>query len=376
MSYKVLEVNVDDQGRSGVYSLIVNVIKNKPKDVDIDIAAFENFENTADLNELAQYGTNVKYVGYSGNKLIKQYKIYKKLLRYLKQNKYDCVHIHSDVANKLYIAGKAAKKAGISKIIFHSHASEVDGNYRKIKRQLHKLTRRKLKDIGTRFVACSDVAAKWMYPNINSQDITIINNGIDLDKFRFNSKVRQQVRKKLKLNDNLIIGHIGRFSYQKNHQYIIEIFSKLVLHEPKARLLLVGEGPDREVIENLVKEKNLENNVIFYGLSNHVEKLLQAMDVFILPSHFEGLPIVGVEAQTAGVPVIFSDQISKESKLTNNVTFLPIKANNISQWVTTIEKYKDYSINIRLNAYKMVKNKKFDIDSTIQEFVSLYKNKD
>lgn len=376
MSYKVLEVNVDDQGRSGVYSLIVNVIKNKPKDVDIDIAAFENFENTADLNELAQYGTNVKYVGYSGNKLIKQYKIYKNLLRYLKQNKYDCVHIHSDVANKLYIAGKAAKKAGISKIIFHSHASEVDGNYRKIKRQLHKLTRRKLKDIGTRFVACSDVAAKWMYPNINSQDITIINNGIDLDKFRFNSKVRQQVRKKLKLNDNLIIGHIGRFSYQKNHQYIIEIFSKLVLHEPKARLLLVGEGPDREVIENLVKEKNLENNVIFYGLSNHVEKLLQAMDVFILPSHFEGLPIVGVEAQTAGVPVIFSDQISKESKLTNNVTFLPIKANNISQWVTTIEKYKDYSINIRLNAYKMVKNKKFDIDSTIQEFVSLYKNKD
>lgn len=376
MSYKVLEVNVDDQGRSGVYSLIVNVIKNKPKDVDIDIAAFENFENTANLNELAQYGTNVKYVGYSGNKLIKQYKIYKNLLRYLKQNKYDCVHIHSDVANKLYIAGKAAKKAGISKIIFHSHASEVDGNYRKIKRQLHKLTRRKLKDIGTRFVACSDVAAKWMYPNINSQDITIINNGIDLDKFRFNSKVRQQVRKKLKLNDNLIIGHIGRFSYQKNHQYIIEIFSKLVLHEPKARLLLVGEGPDREVIENLVKEKNLENNVIFYGLSNHVEKLLQAMDVFILPSHFEGLPIVGVEAQTAGVPVIFSDQISKESKLTNNVTFLPIKANNISQWVTTIEKYKDYSINIRLNAYKMVKNKKFDIDSTIQEFVSLYKNKD
>lgn len=376
MSYKVLEVNVDDQGRSGVYSLIVNVIKNKPKDVDIDIAAFENFENTADLNELAQYGTNVKYVGYSGNKLIKQYKIYKNLLRYLKQNKYDCVHIHSDVANKLYIAGKAAKKAGISKIIFHSHASEVDGNYRKIKRQLHKLTRRKLKDIGTRFVACSDVAAKWMYPNINSQDITIINNGIDLDKFRFNSKVRQQVRKKLKLNDNLIIGHIGRFSYQKNHQYIIEIFSKLVLHEPKARLLLVGEGPDREVIENLVKEKNLENNVIFYGLSNHVEKLLQAMDIFILPSHFEGLPIVGVEAQTAGVPVIFSDQISKESKLTNNVTFLPIKANNISQWVTTIEKYKDYSINIRLNAYKMVKNKKFDIDSTIQEFVSLYKNKD
>lgn len=376
MSYKVLEVNVDDQGRSGVYSLIVNVIKNKPKDVDIDIAAFENFENTADLNELAQYGTNVKYVGYSGNKLIKQYKIYKNLLRYLKQNKYDCVHIHSDVANKLYIAGKAAKKAGISKIIFHSHASEVDGNYRKIKRQLHKLTRRKLKDIGTRFVACSDVAAKWMYPNINSQDITIINNGIDLDKFRFNSKVRQQVRKKLKLNDNLIIGHIGRFSYQKNHQYIIEIFSKLVLHEPKARLLLVGEGPNREVIENLVKEKNLENNVIFYGLSNHVEKLLQAMDVFILPSHFEGLPIVGVEAQTAGVPVIFSDQISKESKLTNNVTFLPIKANNISQWVTTIEKYKDYSINIRLNAYKMVKNKKFDIDSTIQEFVSLYKNKD
>lgn len=376
MSYKVLEVNVDDQGRSGVYSLIVSVIRNKPKDINIDLASFEHFESASNLSELAQYGTNVKYVGYSGNKLFKQYKIYKKLLKFLKQNKYDCVHIHSDVANKLYIAGKAAKKAGVPKIIFHSHASEVDGKYRKIKRELHKLTRKRLKNIGTRFIACSDVAAKWMYPNINSQKITIINNGIDLDKFRFSSTLRKQVRKELRLDNNFVIGHIGRFSYQKNHQYLIEIFSQLVLQEPKARLLLVGEGPDKKEIENLVKEKNLEKNVIFYGLSNHVERLLNAMDVFVLPSHFEGLPIVGVEAQAVGVPIIFSDQISKEAKLTNNVAFLPINADDIYEWVTTIEKYKNYNINTRLNEYKIVKNKKFDMESTIQAFVSLYKNKD
>ena len=370
MNYKVLEVNVDDRGRSGVYSLVTNVIKNKPHDLSIDIAAFETFEDESNIHNLSKYGTKVKYVGYHGSKLLKQYKIYHNLSKYLQENYYDCVHIHSDVANKLYIAGKAAKKSKIPQIIFHSHASEVDGRYRRIKRFLHRITRNKLKNVGTKFVAWSDVAAKWMYPNINKNEITIINNGIYLDRFKYDSNVRQKTRKKLDIENQFVVGHIGRFSYQKNHEYLIKIFKELTKKEKNAKLLLIGEGPEKEKIKKLVNDLSLQDKVIFYGLSNHVEELLQAMDVFVLPSHFEGLPIVGVEAQAAGLPVIFSNKITKEAKLTKKVAYLSIGPDNIEDWVSKIMQFN--AIHREDNSI-LLKEKKFDIKDTVYQFIELYK---
>lgn len=369
MNYRVLEVNVDDRGRSGVYSLITNVIKNKPSSVSIDIAAFETFESSDNVEKLKLMGTQVKYVGYKGNKFLKQYMIYRNLSKYLAENNYDCVHIHSDVANKLLIGGLAARKNGVKKIIFHSHASEVDGNYRQIKRMLHKISRYKLKKIGTQFVACSDVAAKWMYPNIKASDIDIINNGIDLKKYALDNEIRREIRNKLRIKDKFVIGHVGRFSYQKNHIYLIKIFKEILKKKDNACLLLIGEGPEIEKIKNLVKSLNIEKNVIFYGLSNHVEKLLQAMDVFILPSHFEGLPIVGVEAQAAGLPVIFSDQITKTAKLTQNVTFLSIDGDNIENWANKIIEFGKTK---RKNNYSNLREKHFDIKDTVNQFIKLY----
>ncbi|MQN02163.1 MAG: glycosyltransferase family 1 protein [Lachnospiraceae bacterium] len=370
MSYRVLEVNVDDIGFSGVYSLVASVIANKPADIQIDIAAFEHFENEENIEKLASYGTKVIYVGYEGSKIIKQHMIYRHLLAYLRENHYDCVHVHSDVASKLYIAGRAAKEAGVPKIIFHSHATEVDGNYKSIKRFMHKVTRPKLIKFGTDFVACSDLAARWMYPGIPEKDIKIINNGIDLGKFKYNPLVRARVREKLHFGDELVVGHVGRFSYQKNHEYIIRIFKNLLEKVPDAKLLLIGEGVDKERIEKLVKEEKLEKNVIFYGLSNHVEELLQAMDVFILPSHFEGLPIVGVEAQAAGLPAVFSDKITREAKLLPTAAFLPIDDSSIGDWVDTI--ISDSKVE-RKDTSDILKEEKFDISDTMKAFLSLYR---
>ncbi|MEN2515310.1 glycosyltransferase [Lactobacillus johnsonii] len=370
MNYKVLEVNVDDRGRSGVYSLITNVIKNKPEDISIDIAAFETFESSNNIARLKELGTNVKYVGYKGSKLLKQYMIYRNLSEYLSNNKYDCVHVHSDVANKLLIAGIAARKNGVKKIIFHSHASEVDGNFRKIKRLLHKISRNKLKKIGTEFVACSDVAAKWMYPNISTSDIEIINNGINLKKYSINDNVRNEVREELGIKGKFVVGHVGRFSYQKNHEYLIKVFKEILKSKKDAYLLLIGEGPELNKIKDIVKTSGIEKNVIFYGLSDHVEKLLQIMDVFVLPSHFEGLPIVGVEAQAAGLPVIFSDKITKTAQLTKNVAFLPIGENDINNWANKILVFGNKK---RVDNYSELKAKKFDIKDTLDQFIDLYK---
>lgn len=137
---------------------------------------------------------------------------FEKLIR---EQNYTCVHIHADVANKLMVSGMAARTAGVTKIILHSHAAGVDGNHRWLKAWIHRRCRRLLKWIGTDYVACSDIAAEWMFPNIAAKEITLIQNGIDLQKFRFSQTVREMVRKQLQISDELLIGHVGRFCYQK-----------------------------------------------------------------------------------------------------------------------------------------------------------------
>ena len=157
------------------------------------------------------------------------------------------------------------------------------------------LFRNRLKRYGTVFVSCSDLASKWMFPNVKDTEIVKVNNGINLNLFRFNNETRMEQRKKITGGDKaFIIGHVGRFSYVKNHDYIIEIFSRINTKIPNARLLLIGDGKLKEVIQNKVKELGLDNSVIFYGICPNVNEILQAMDVFLLPSFSEGFPIVGV----------------------------------------------------------------------------------
>ena len=311
----VLEVNVDDLNMGGVYGLVKNVITNNfDRSIKIDIAAIEHFANTKNIELFNERGTQVFYVGYDGNKLLKQIKCYSNLRKLIKNNNYEYVHIHADVANKLFTSGLAAKYSGAKKVILHSHAAGVDGKHRKVKKYIHKFCRRFLKYIATDYVACSEVAAKWMFPNVESEKIVIVNNGVDLDKFRFDAAVRYQIRNKLGIKDEILLGHVGRFCYQKNHEYFIEILKEIRKRNIKAKLLLIGEGPDEQDFKEKIRKEQLDDMVIFYGTTNKVQELFMAMDVFLLPSHFEGLPIVGVEAQASGLPVILSDQIDRSAK--------------------------------------------------------------
>ena len=372
MKKKVLEVNVDDLNMGGVYGLVKNVIiNNKNSEIQIDIATIEHYSDNRNVEMFNKIGTQVFYVGYNGNKILKQIKCYVNLRKLIKIGNYEYVHIHADVANKLFISGLAAKHAGAKKIILHSHAAGVDGEYRKIKECIHKISRRFLKYIATDYVGCSDVAAKWMFPNVNFREITIINNGVDLEKFRFNQSIREKIRKELNIKDEILLGHVGRFCYQKNHDYFVRILEIIKNKKIPAKLLLIGKGPYENEFREKIKEKQLENLVIFGGVSDKVQEMFMAMDIFLLPSHFEGLPIVGVEAQASGLPVIFSDQITQNAKLINNVVFLNIDADTVSKWVETIldlnKKTED-----RQKAYWGLKNKKFDIKDTVESFLKLY----
>lgn len=366
---RVLEVNVDDMGFGGVYSLVRNVILAKGPEVTLDIACIEPFEQQAHVDELKQYGCKVHYVGYAGNKIKKQFVIIRNLRMLLKDGAYDAVHIHGDVAYKLLVYSVASRLAGMKTIILHSHASGADGNHRGLKEKLHKGSRRFLKWTGTDFVSCSDLASDWMFPNVRRSNIAVIHNGVDLDRFRFDSAARAAMRKEWGLEDAFVLGHVGRFEYQKNHEYLVKVFAEVKKQIPQAKLFLVGEGSLQEDIRQQVRTLGLEKDVIFAGLSNEVPKLLSGFDVFVLPSHFEGLPIVGVEAQAAGLPVVFADTITKEAKLTEAVTYLPIEEQNLLEWKQAVSQWNGAE---RKDPYESLDSQHFSLEDTVAEFLALY----
>lgn len=368
---KVLEVNVDDLHTGGVYSLVRNVIEHSDKDVQIDIGAIEKFVNQKNVEHFEALGSKVYYLGYEGSKWKKQIVCYKNLKKLLEENKYDFVHIHADVANKLLVSALAAKRAGVKRVVVHSHAAGVDGNHRAFKMMIHRLCRIFLRRVATDFVACSDVAAEWMYHGMLKENVMIIQNGIDLEKFHFKDNIRQNVREQLGITDEVLIGHVGRFAYQKNHEYILKIAKALKEKQVHCKVLLVGEGPEKDRIKAVAEEMNLNDILVFYGTSNEVEKLFMAMDVFVLPSYFEGLPIVGVEAQASGLPVIFSDKITSQAKLLDDVTFLGIEDADISSWVDDVKHYGSMRRD-RTEAYKRLREEKYSIEDTVQSFMSLY----
>ena len=286
-------------------------------------------------------------------------KYYFELKKILTENKFDIVHINLlSLANILPIL--ASKKANIKNIVLHSHnASTPKGIIRKI---LNKINRVFAIKNSTHLFACSKLAGEWMFGK--NKKITIINNAVNFEKFSYNSNIREKIRKELKIEEKFVIGHIGRFSEQKNHTFLIDIFKKVAEKNDNAILLLIGEGELKETIKIKVNKYNLQDRVIFMEPVKNVNDYYQAMDVFVLPSLFEGLPVVGIEAQVSCTNCIFSKSITNELKLTDFCEFVGLDE-SIEKWVDTILKYinknkNDNSIKNTLldNHYNIVKETK------------------
>ena len=174
-------------------------------------------------------------------------------------------------------------------------------------------------------LACSTEAANWLFGKKKLNEIVIVNNGIDTDRFTFNEENRQRIRKKYQIsNDTLLIGHIGRFSEQKNHKFILDVFKEIKYQHPNSKLLLLGVGELQNIIEGKVQQMHLNNDVIFAGLKSNTQDFYSAFDVFLMPSIYEGLPVVGIEAQSEGLPCFFSSNISNLIKITQNAHVLPL----------------------------------------------------
>lgn len=253
----------------------------------------------------------------------------KTVRKIFRDNNYKIVHCHMNTMG--IFAMYAAYKEHIPIRILHNH-SMINHFFSRseFKRNILKYVLRTFcKIYPSHFCACSKAAGDWMYgKNFN---YTIFNNGINVDRFKFNPEIRENVRAELGLHDKLVVGHVGRFCPPKNHIFLVEIFNNLLsLHEDSV-LLLIGEGELLDQIKLKVKQLNIEDKVIFLGKQNDTSKYYQAMDVFCLPSRYEGLPVVAVEAQCSGLPCLFSTYISKESKILDSTEFLSYE-DNLDKW--------------------------------------------
>lgn len=183
--------------------------------------------------------------------------------------------------------------------------------------------------------ACSRAAGEFLFcPQQTGRSFYLLPNAIDRKRFSFNSSIRRQVRETLSLNDAFVVGHIGRFVPQKNHRFLIQVFHKVAADIPAARLLLIGDGPLRNEIQDMVHNRGLEQKVIFLGQRTDIPDLLQAMDLFVLPSIYEGLPVSCLEAQASGLPCLVADSVSRETAYGSNFHFLPL--NDDTAWCQAV----------------------------------------
>ena len=249
-------------------------------------------------------------------------KYLKALEKLFKENQYRIVH--SNINTLSVFPLYAAKKAGVPIRISHSHSTS---NPKEWKRNLIKnILRPFSKRYATDYFACSELAGRYLFGNkaFDQGEVKIIHNAIDVEKFKFDEVARKKLRKEFGIKDStVVIGHVGRFVQQKNHAFLVDVFKEYHKKNPDSKLLLVGSGPLEDEIKKKVEKLDLKDSVLFLGQRDDINKLYSVMDIFCLPSLYEGLPVVGVESQAAGLPIIFSNGVSHEAIISKNAKIVP-----------------------------------------------------
>ena len=293
----------------GITSVIYNYINNMNKDGLI--INFITFDKT-DLKLMNIFsGIGEVYKVPERKRFIFSYM---KALYMLLKNGYDVVHIHGNSGTML-VETILAKVSGVKKIIVHCHNTAC--NYPIINRFLTPI----MKIIATDFIACSNASGKWLY----KENFIVLNNAIDLDKFSYNNLIRKKYREELGIKNEFVIGHVGSFNEQKNHEFLIKVFNEIYKLDSKIKLLLIGDGPLFQDIKSKVYEMNFKNSVIFLGCRDDVEKLYPVMDCFVFPSKWEGLGVVLIEAQASALPCFVSTSVPKDAKVTDLIQYLSLK---------------------------------------------------
>ena len=337
----------------GVESVIMNYYRHVDKSkVQFDFLV-ESESQIINKEEIEKMGGKVIII--PSYKNLRAYN--KELKRIFKENKYDIVHSNMNTLSVFPL--RMAKKCGIKNRIAHSHSTS---NKKEWKRNILKsLLKPFSKVYATKYFACTEHAARYQFGDkaVKNNKVTILNNGIEIEKFKYDKDIGSQMRNELGLNDKFVVGHIGRFVQQKNHEFLIDAFYKVQEKIENSCLLLVGEGPLEEKIKEKAKMLKIEDKVYFSGCSNSPDKLYNAMDVFAFPSLYEGLGIVAIEAQCSGLPCLCSDNVPNDVDISEFCKFIPLED---SKWSDSIissalnkDKFKRGNVKLKNDNFDIVK---------------------
>lgn len=364
---KILQVGMPN-GVGGIESFLINFQRSLDcKEIEMDYLCI--YSNQGELfykEELLKRGAKIINVPSYQKNFIKSYAAIKELL---KKEKYDVVHYNMNSACFL-IPLVAAKKAGVKVIVAHAHNASSDKGF--LKKIIHNINKHFIPYFSNLFFSCSEKAGRWFFSDKirNSYQYHLIPNSIDGEKYAFDESIRNEIRTEFNINDKFVIGHIGRFCRQKNHTFLLEVFEAILKKESCAILFLIGEGDLKEEIEKKIIQHDIDDKVIVLSRRNDIHRILQAFDCFLLPSLYEGLPVVGIEAQAAGLPCYFSDTITKETDITKNCKFMHL--NNPMDWADTI--LKDRNIFVRRNMKRSIFESGFDTKNLAFKIINYYKN--
>ncbi len=321
MAKRVLIVMTTALGLDGISSMVLNHFKHFHADqLEYEFVIWN--EAPDDLrSEIESRGGIIHTLPLRTKKPLQYYRALKRLML---ERSYSIIHAQGN-SSTLYLEMLAAKRAGIPNRIPHSHNSMC--SYL----TLHKLLKNRFSQSYTHAFACSKKAGDWLFRG----PYEIVNNGIELEKFTFKSEIRDQLRSAFGLNGKKVVGHVGNYNYAKNHDFLIDIFAALVNRDDTYRLILVGAGELMETVRQKIKKLELNAYVLILGPRTDAPDLFQAMDCLVMPSRFEGLPLVLVEAQASGVPCVVSDQITQEINITDLLTYVPLEKDP-EQWAGII----------------------------------------
>ena len=353
---KVLEF-VGEAIKGGVESVVYSYCAALKDDVEPTFIFFDNSTSIPEdfIKSIGGHYFVVPHVKH----LCKFNKAFKKVLT---ENQFDIIHSHLNTLSVFVL--KVAKKCGYKVRIAHSHSQSNKKEF--VRNMVKNFLKKFSKKYATTYLACGIAAGRYQYGDktFDEGKVIVLKNAIDVDKFKFDKTDREEVRKELGVKDNeILVGTLGRLCQQKNQQYILKMAEQL----PEVKFVIVGAGPLEQELKDYMSSHNIRN-VILYGLSNEPKRFYSAFDTFVLPSLYEGVPVTGIEAQTNGVYVLFSDQVSPESQASSYVKFLPIEDGDLSKWVDEIKVKHDHEDHL-----KEIVESGFSIKEASNKLLDIYK---
>lgn len=294
----------------------------------------------------------------------------KEVYTILKENHINIVHSHMTLMS--FVTSFLGKLCGIRVRIAHSHLALYPTG---IKKPVYAFFKFCTRVTSTDYMACGKKAGEYLYGknNMKKGRVRIMNNAIDTSKYEYNEEIRTKKREELQIGNRFCIGHVGRFAEQKNHAYLIDIFYEVHKKREDAVLLLVGDGPLQEEVKAQAHRYGLDDAVIFAGSRDDVGELYQAMDLFVLPSLFEGLALVLVETQCAGLRILVSDAVTDEIKMTDRMEYLPLE--NKKVWVDKILSVKEENLALRSKGREEVAKSGYDIMTEAKKLERFYEKR-